>query len=372
VSAIKAFSLWGIRVRIDQSWLIAFVLFAWTLSTGYFPLQAPDYSQLIYWMFGTVSALALFGSVLAHELSHCIVARHLGIPVRRITLFVFGGVSEMGQTHSSSPGAEFRTTIAGPLASIGMGALFGALTTVSKERAPSIVVETFNYLYYVNFLLAAFNLIPGFPLDGGRILRSYLWRRHGDLRRATRTAARVGSAFAFALIGLGLFSLIAIHVVAGVWLLIIGVFLAKSAKNEYRAFELRTGLEGFTLQQVMSPPITLDVSMFVSTFISDYVFHYHDRVFPVVEERRFAGIIDVRSIKGVPVNEWPSVRIGGYLTNPATYRVLDPDLDAAEALRLLLSGHSSYAPVVRDGALVGMVTRDELLKLISLKSDLAA
>jgi Zn-dependent protease len=369
--AFNAFSLWGIRVRIDQSWFIAFALFAWTLSTGYFPLQVPDYPRYVYWTFGTLSALALFGSVLIHELSHCLVARHLGIPVRRITLFVFGGVSEMAQT-TQSPGAEFRTTIAGPLSSIGVGAFFGLLTQLTEGRTSKIVVETFHYLYYVNFLLAAFNLIPGFPLDGGRILRSYLWRRHGDLRRATRTAARVGSAFALVLVGLGLFSLVAIHIVAGIWLLIIGVFLKNSADKEYRAFELRAGLEGLTLRQIMSPAVAVDVSMPVSDFVNEYVFHYHDRTFPVVENGRFAGMIDLRSIKRIPVIEWPEVRIGGYLSDPSSFLILDPDLEAGEALRLLANGNRTCAPIVRDGVLLGMLTRDDLYKLISVKRDLAA
>jgi Zn-dependent protease len=370
--AFNAFSLWGIRVRIDQSWFIAFLLFTWTLSTGYFPLQAPDYSRLTYWVFGTISTLALFGSVLVHELGHCLTARHFGVPVRRITLFVFGGLSEMAQTHSSSPGVEFRTTIAGPLSSIGVGAFFGLLATLTQETAPRILGETFNYLYYVNFLLAAFNLIPGFPLDGGRILRSYLWRRHGDLRKATRTAARIGSVFALALVAFGLYSLLAMHIVAGIWLLVIGVFLRKSAEKERRAFELRIGLEGLTVGQIMSPAAAVDVSMLVADFVNNYVFHFHDRMFPVTEQGRFLGMIDVRSIKRIPTNEWSSVRIGGYLCDPSDYRVLDPDLEASEALRVIVNGNQTHAPIVRNSVLIGMLSRGDLFKLISVRSDMAA
>ena len=171
MAAINAFSVGGIRVRVDQSWFIAFLLFAWTLSAGYFPLQVPDYPAFTYWFAGTVSSLGLFACVLLHELSHCLVARRLGVEVRQITLFIFGGVSEMAQNNSSSPMAEFLTSIAGPVSSLGLGLIFLTFATLLQTSVDRIVVEILHYLYYVNFLLAAFNLIPGFPLDGGRVLR---------------------------------------------------------------------------------------------------------------------------------------------------------------------------------------------------------
>src|SRR5262249_55977845 len=149
VSAINAFSIGGIRIRIDHSWFIAFLLFAWTLSSGYFPLQVPDYPASYYWLSGTLSSLGLFACVLLHELSHCLVARQLGIPVRQITLFIFGGVSEMSQTHSSTPTAEFLTTIAGPLSSLGLGVLFFIVATLVKDSVGRLSAEMLHYLYYV-------------------------------------------------------------------------------------------------------------------------------------------------------------------------------------------------------------------------------
>jgi Zn-dependent protease/predicted transcriptional regulator len=368
----KPFSLMGVRIRIDRSWFVALVLFAWTLSAGYFPFQAPNYSRAVYWTFGTLSALALFGSVLIHELSHCVVARRLGVPVRQITLFIFGGVSEMAQTHSSSPAVEFRIAIAGPLSSFGLGVFFGLTTFLTRSVAPGIVVEAFHYLYYVNFLLAVFNLIPGFPLDGGRVLRSYLWYRSGDPRRATRSAAQVGAGIAVGLMVLGLVSVLMMSIVPGIWMMLIGLFLKKSAENEYRAVALRLGLKDMTLRQIMSPPVAVEPSMTIGEFISDYVFHYHYRVFPVVEGDDFKGMIDVRSIKGVPTNEWQTAWISRYLADPSTYVVLSPDMDAADTLRLLLERNCGKAPIVENGVLVGIITQEDLFKLISLKSDLAA
>jgi Zn-dependent protease/predicted transcriptional regulator len=370
--AINAFSIGGIRIRIDQSWFIAFFLFAWTLSAGYFPLQVPDYPVFSYWFAGTVSSLALFACVLLHELSHCVVARRLGTPVRQITLFIFGGVSEMAQNQSNSPMAEFLTTIAGPLSSLGLGLMFAVLAVVMRGSAHRISLEMIRYLYYVNFLLAAFNLIPGFPLDGGRVLRSYLWYRSGNLRQATKSASRVGEIFAMTLMAFGLLSVLNLHIIPGVWLILVGLFLKNSAETEYRSFELRFGLQDMKIREIMTPPISIDTSMTISRFVNDFVFHYHYRVFPVLELGRFVGMIDVRSIKAVPASDWPTTKIGAFLSDPSTYCVLDPDMDATDALRLLMTQNCSKAPVVRKEELMGILTRSDLFKLVSLKRDIAA
>jgi CBS domain-containing protein len=292
--------------------------------------------------------------------------------VRQITLFIFGGVSEMAQTHSSSPKAEFKTTIAGPLASLGLSIFFLSIAILTKNHVERIVLETFHYLYYVNFLLAIFNLIPGFPLDGGRVLRSFLWARSGDLRKATRQASRVGQAVAGALMGLGLITIVMMHIIPGVWLMLIGLFLKKSAETEYQAFELRLGLQDMKLREIMVPPIAVDTSMTISEFVNDFVFHHHHRAFPAIENGRFVGMIDVRSIKGVPPAEWPSRKIGAYLSDASSYCVLDPDTEATDALRVLMTQNCSKAPVVRNGTLIGMLTRSDLFKLIALRRDIAA
>jgi Zn-dependent protease/CBS domain-containing protein len=372
VASFNAFSVRGIRVRIDQSWFIAFLLFAWTLSAGYFPFQVPNYSPFTYWIFGTLSSLGLFGCVLLHELSHCIVAQRLGIPVRQITLFIFGGVSEMAQTHSSSPKAEFKTTIAGPMASLCLSGVFLTAAILSKNHVERIVLETFHYLYYVNFLLAVFNLIPGFPLDGGRVLRSFLWARSGDLRKATRQASRVGQFVATTLMGLGLVTIVMMHIIPGVWLILIGLFLKKSADTEYQSFELRTALQDMKLSEIMVPPVAVDSSKTISEFVNNFVFRYHYRAFPVLDNGRFIGMINVRSIKGVPSAEWPITKIVDYLSDSSSYCVLDPDIDATEALRILTQQNCTKAPVVRNGTLIGMLTRSDLFKLIALRREIAA
>jgi Zn-dependent protease len=371
VAAINAFSLGGIRIRIDQTWFIAFLLFGWTLSTGYFPLQVPDHPAFAYWLAGTLSSLGLFACVLVHELSHCLVARRFGVEVRQITLFIFGGVSEMSQS-TSTPKVEFLTTIAGPLSSFGLGLVFMAIAFVLKSSLDRIIVEMLYYIYYVNFLLAAFNLIPGFPLDGGRVLRSYLWHRSGDLSKATKSATRVGELVAMALIGLGLLSALTMHVIPGLWLVMIGLFLKTSAQNEYRSLELRFALQDTKLREIMTPAIAVNSSTTISEFVNDYVFRYHHRVFPVLELNRFIGMIDMRSIKSVPPSDWSTTKIGAYISDPSISCVLDPDVEATDALRLLMTRNCDRAPIVRNGVLLGILTRADLFKLISLKREIAA
>jgi Zn-dependent protease len=372
VASFDAFSVRGIRVRIDSSWFIAFFLFAWTLSAGYFPYQVPNYSPFTYWLFGTLSSLGLFGCVLFHELSHCIVAQRLGIPVRQITLFIFGGVSEMAQTHSSSPKAELKTSIAGPIASLALGAFFAVTAFLTRNHVDRIVFETFHYLYYVNFLLAAFNLIPGFPLDGGRVLRSLLWTRNGDLQKATRQASRIGQVVASGIMGLGFVTVLMMHVIPGIWLIVIGLFLKKSAEAEYQSLEVRVGLKDMKLREIMAPPIAVDSFTPVSKFVNDYIFHYHYRVFPVLENGRFVGMADVRALKNIPPTEWATTKVGALLADSASYCVLDPEIDAADALHTLVARNCNIAPVVHHGELIGMLTRSDIFKLVALKREIAA
>jgi Zn-dependent protease len=369
---VAAFSVSGIRVKIDQSWFIAFFLFTWTLSEGYFPFQAPNYPAVAYWIFGTLSALGLFASVLIHELSHCLIARKLGVSVKQITLFIFGGVSEMEQSHSNTPGSEFRITIAGPLSSVGLGIILLGLSFALGSWIGHLTDEMLHYLVYVNFLLAAFNLIPGFPLDGGRVLRSYLWHRSGNFGQATRSAARVGGGFATAIMALGFFALVWSHFMVGIWLILIGLFLKKSAENELRSFQVRAGLENVKVRDIMVPPVAVNKGTTIADLVNQYVFHYHDRVFPVVDRGRFIGMIDVNALRKVPTQDWPSTYIDAYMADDSQYSILNPDMDARDALRLLVESPMPKAAIVQNDVLVGFLTRTDLVEVINLRSDLAA
>jgi CBS domain-containing protein len=250
--------------------------------------------------------------------------------------------------------------------------LFVTVSWLLKDSFDRIVIAVVHYMYSVNFVLAVFNLVPGFPLDGGRVLRSYLWHRSGNLRKATRSAARVGELGAMVMMGLGLLSALTMHIIPGVWLILIALFLKNSAQNEYRSFELRLGLQNMSVRDIVTPAVSVNTSTTISQFVNDYVFHHHHRVFPVLERGRFVGMVDVRSIRSVPPADWPTTKIDAYLSDPSTYRVLDPDTDATDALKLFMTENCSRAPIVKNGVLYGILTRSDLFKLVSLKQEIAA
>jgi CBS domain-containing protein len=278
----------------------------------------------------------------------------------------------MAQSQSNTPGAEFRIAIAGPLSSLGMGIGFAVLAYALQGTLDRIAAEALHYLVYVNILVAAFNLLPGFPLDGGRVLRSYLWYRSGDLRQATRSASRIGVGFATVLIVLGLAGIVGMHFMMGIWLLLVGLFLRKSAENEFRSFEVRSTLEHLKVQDIMGPPVAVDKGTTIADFINNYVFHYHDRAFPVLDRGRFIGMLDARAMKKVPASDWSSTYIDPFLADSSQYCVLRPEMDAPDALKLLMEHPMGKAPVVNGDTLLGYLTRQNLVEVIALKSDLAA
>ena len=247
---ITLFKLFGFAVRVDSSWFIILALIIWTTS-GIFRSSYPGFSAGEYWVMGVAAALALFASVVVHELFHSLVARHYGLPMKGITLFVFGGVAEMDDEPPSAR-AEFMMAIAGPAASIFIGLDFYFFYRGAKTVWPLQVIAVIGYLYWINWMLALFNLIPAFPLDGGRVLRSALWwRRAGDLPGATRIAARIGSGFGILLIGLGILSLFMGSFIGAVWWFLIGMFLRSASQASYQQVLVRTVLAGEPIGRFM-------------------------------------------------------------------------------------------------------------------------
>ena len=342
------------------------------LSSTYLPLQVPNYSVGAYWVYGTLCALGLFVSVLIHELSHCIVARRLGVPVRQITLFIFGGLSEMSHTQST-PAAEFKITIAGPLSSIGTGVACGVISYMLRGWIGSLAGESLHYLTYINFLLAAFNLIPAFPLDGGRVLRSFLWYRTGNLAQATRSAARIGGAFATVLMGIGIVGLLSGQFMFGIWVVLVGVFLRKSAESEYRAFHARNVLDSFKVNDIMAPPVAVAKGTTVADFVNNYIFHYHERIFPVLDRGQFIGMIELRQLRKLRPEDWPNTYIDAFMSDASMTPTLTPDMDARDALRLLVDRSAGKAPVIdNNNMMVGVLTPSDMVEVVALKNDLAA
>ncbi|MBI2820346.1 MAG: site-2 protease family protein, partial [Acidobacteria bacterium] len=256
------FRLLGFDVKVHISWAIIVLLIAWSLAKSFFPSFYPDLSQATYWWMGAGGALGLFVSIIIHELAHSVVAKRYGIPIRGITLFIFGGVAEMEQEPGSA-GAELRMAIAGPITSILLGVGFYLAGGAAKGLAwPVPLTGVLFYLAWINWILAVFNLVPAFPLDGGRVLRAYLWSRDGNLSKATHTAANIGAAFGAWMVVLAAFLVLQGNVIAGMWWFLIGLFLRSASRSSFQQVLIRRALEGEAIRRFMTPaPVVVPPSM---------------------------------------------------------------------------------------------------------------
>ena len=366
---IRLFRLRGIPVRLDPSWSLIALLLAWSLAVGVFPAWQPDQGKVVYWVMGVVGAVGLFASIIAHEFCHAVVARRHAIPMNGITLFVFGGVAEMGG-EPPNPRAELAMAAAGPIASVGIGAAALGLATLGGEWWPP-VVAVLSYLGTVNLVLAAFNLLPAFPLDGGRIFRAAVWRWTGDLRRATRVAARLGVAFSVLFMAIGALQLVAGDPLGGVWLVLIGLFLRQAAVAAYQQVLVRQALEGEPVRRFMTVgPITVRPELTLSEFLNAYVYRYHHKLFPVQDNGRLVGAISPAQLRGVPRKQWPQRTVGSVAVPWTPESAVTPNTAALQALaRMRQTGHSRLL-VVEDGHLAGILSVRDLLSFLALKLEL--
>lgn len=366
---ITIFRLFGFNIKVDISWLFLATLITLSLATGYFPYKYPDLQQQIYWWMGLVGAAGLFASIVFHELSHSLVARRYGMPIRGITLFIFGGVAEMEEEPPTAK-AEFFMAVAGPIASGVLALAFYGLTRAASG-APVAVVGVTEYLAFINMLLAAFNLVPAFPLDGGRMMRAALWYWKGDLRWATRVASDAGSGFGFLLIALGLVNLLGGNWVGGIWYGLIGLFIRGAAASSYMQMRTRQFFEGEPVSRFMiRDPIVAPADITVQQLLDDYIYGHHHDLFPVTSDDRLLGCVGIAEVKTVPREKWDWTAVRDIMAGCSAENTISPDEDAVRALSLMRRTGNSRLMVVRDGRLVGLVTLKDLLHLISIKMDL--
>lgn len=306
--SIPLFRIRGIPVEINYSWILIFLLVAANLAVGWFPALLPGRPAFMYYLIGAVGALLLFLCVLAHELSHSFVAQHGGMEVRGIILHVFGGVSLIDEKRYT-PGLEFRVSAAGPLLSIALGFAFYLLRKYVFPEDGTLIFALLSYLYVVNFMLAAFNLLPGFPLDGGRVLRSILayWKK--DLLVATRMAARAGVAVAFVLMGLGSLSVLRGNF-GGIWTILIGIFLKEAAESSYKQLVLQQTFQQRWVEQIMQRnPVIVPPNLTVQELIDDYFWRYQYGSFPVGAGNSASGIVTFSDAKKVLPADRSNVRV---------------------------------------------------------------
>ncbi len=367
--SIKLFRAFGFRVGVDPSWILLAVLVAWTLSTGYFPFYFSSLSSGTYWIMGMIGTVGLFVSIIVHEFFHSIVARSRGVQIKGITLFIFGGMAEMHDEPSRAQD-EFWIAVVGPISSAVMAALFYVLAVMVGTRSiPSAAV--FQYLGMINLLLALFNLIPAYPMDGGRILRAALWGWKGNLRWATRIASRIGIAFGILLIAFGAMRILAGALINGMWLLLIGLFIQAAARASYQQLVTRRALEGEPLDRFMKPnPVTVAPQMNIGQLVNEYFLKQNFKLYPVVEGDRLIGCVTTGQVKEVPREEWTERTVAEIATACSPENTIEPKTDAVEALATMRRNNTSRLMVVRDNRLLGVVTLKDMLEFLSMKIEL--
>jgi Zn-dependent protease/CBS domain-containing protein len=367
-SSLRLFSIGGIEIGVHVSWLVIFLLVTWSLAVGYFPGVLPEASGLEAWILGAVASLLLFVAVLIHELAHSFVARWQGLEARSITLFIFGGVSNLGG-ESRTPTTEFLVAIVGPLVSFLLGALAFILSLALEEARAVAIAE---YLAFINVALAVFNLLPAFPLDGGRVLRSIVWRVTGSLQRATGIAAMAGRLAAWGFLAYGLLRLMAGDIVGGLWIAVLGWFLHNAASLSEQQTELDLRLRGVTVGDVVpDETIAAPPGLTIDRLIEDYLLAYSCRSVAVVDDRELVGMVSVSDIRDVPATDRHKVQVAEVMSRREDIASVGPDDDLRRALEVLSEGDFEQVPVVDDeGRLHGCLDRADVIRQLELRSAL--
>lgn len=355
----------GIPVGLNWSLLAVFWLLSWSLASEALPSSAPGHSSGAYWAVAVTTTVLFYATLLAHELAHSLVSRRNGIGVRRITLWLFGGVAQL-EGEATSPGAEFRIAIAGPLTSVAASALFGAVAVAADAIGSSnLVVAGAAWLAGINVTLAVFNLVPGAPLDGGRVLRAALWRAHGDPVRAAVSASRAGRVIAYLLIGAGLLSFSGGQV-TGLWLVFLGWFLLSAARAEESHYLMRDALVGVTVGDVMTRQlVTAPATISVEQLVGDYLWAGHVSAVPLIEPSgRVWGLATLQRVRRLPRGHWPTTPATDAACPLAEVVVARPAELLIELIERLGGSTDGRALVFDSGVLVGIVSPTDISRTV--------
>lgn len=359
--------VFGITLRIDYSWILIFGLVTWSLSSALFPQRYSGWSQWQYWTVGVATSVLFFASVVAHELAHSLVARVSGVEVQSITLFILGGVARIIEEPDEAV-KEFNIAIVGPLSSLALAGAFYIIYLITQNISAPLAAGA-RYLAGINATLAIFNLLPGLPLDGGRVLRAALWSYTDSFRRATQWASMAGQAIAFVLIFIGLLWTLR-GGLDGLWFVFIGWFLQDAARTAYQQVVVREMLQDVPVSRVMSrsyhaisPDLPLD------QVINQYVLGSDDHAFPVIDDDKLIGIICLHDIREVPAEQRSDITVRQAMSTDL--HTVEAQGDAAQALNLLTSHEVRQLPVTENGRLVGMVRRGDVLRFLRLQTEFA-
>ncbi|MGH7845929.1 MAG: site-2 protease family protein [Candidatus Binatia bacterium] len=366
-SGLRLFSVRGIQIKLDYSWFIVFALVLWSLSAGYFPNAYPGQSTQTYWTVGFLATFFFFLSIVTHELSHAFMAMRSGIKIPEITLFIFGGVARLSED-ASDPKTEFKIAAVGPLTSFALAFLFWLIANLLRGEQPSIVVEVFGYLTWINVALGVFNLLPGFPLDGGRVLRAFWWWKTGSMLDATRLASDWGKGLAIALMILGGLQIFSGGLIGGIWIILIGMFLRGMAEGSYQELALRKSLEGTRVEDVMiRDVVTASADLSLKRIIYDYFLRYGYHGFPVTTNGKVLGVISVAGVKDVAEIEQAGKTVAQVMTPLNDEMTIRRETPLSEALRRMSQGNLGRLLVMQGDEMVGMVTQTGLLRFLEIK-----
>jgi Zn-dependent protease/predicted transcriptional regulator len=356
----------GIQIGIDASWLIIFAVVLWSLAAGYFPHAYPGYGWGAYLVVGAVATVLFFVSIVVHELSHAVVANRLGQPVHRITLFIFGGMAQLTR-EPRDPTSEIKIASVGPLTSLAVAGVFGTIAWLAAPALPALWTAVFRYLATINVALAVFNLLPGFPLDGGRLARAIFWRRSGDLRAATARAANWGAGIALGLMVLGALQIFAGALIGGIWLILIGMFLRGAARAGYHGVVVEQALRQARVRDVMVEPVVVPPDVSAAQAIDEYFLRYGYGAFPVAAGDGPEGLVSLAQMREVPPDERPRRRVREIMRPIDRELCVAPGASASQALRQLVDGDSGRLVVVENGRLVGLITRADIMRFVRAK-----
>jgi Zn-dependent protease/CBS domain-containing protein len=357
--------LFGFEINVHWSWIFIFVLVTWTFASGILETAYPDWSDIQRWALATLIATIFFVSILLHELSHSVLATRYGIPVSSITLFVFGGVSNLTKEPDTAR-QEFWIAVVGPLTSIGIGVLLVALYFALRpidEGASDIA----SHLALINIAIGIFNLVPGFPLDGGRVLRSIFWSRRRNILGATRIASNVGIVVAYIIMGIGVFTFF-FNPVTGIWFLLIGNFLRVASSESYQQVFLDRALKGVPASAVARQDyVAVSPDLPLSQLVEDNILAGHGRCFPVIVGTQLIGLITLNDLKAHPREEWPTTSVYRAMTPYEKLRTVSMRDDVPEVLAQLAAGDVNQVPLVEGKELLGIIHRSDVLRYIQAR-----
>lgn len=375
-ASIRLGKIWNIPIGLHISWFLIFGLVSWSLAAGYFPEEYPELTAPVHWVLGVVTSLLLFGSVLLHELGHAYMALRDKLKVHSITLFIFGGVAQI-ESEPPTAASEFRIAIAGPIVSLALAVFFGVLFIFDRDipwlAAPSI------WLARINLFLALFNLIPGFPLDGGRVLRAIVWHFTGSYRRANRVASITGQAAAFGFIAIGILVMLGGNIFNGLWLVFIGWFLQNAAATAYAQSNMQDILRNWRVGEVMAtewPQVSNRMPL--SELVEEKLLRGGPRYYFVMREGYGLetngdlpyGMLSLSDITPVPRAQWPFTPAERVMVPWQKLVVVQPEMPLLDALKVMDDANVAQVPVLHGGRLIGVLSREQVLHTIRLRSEL--